>query len=894
MSFKMLTKASIGTCIIVMLTICSGTLLAQSGSFDWMPIPKQWEHLPENFRLTSEFRVKLDDYSSDRLEAYATRFLRRLDKKTGLFFPQEDVNSSIERADFLIKVKREGELTLEENEAYQLLIKADQMELIAETDIGAMRGLETLFQILDADKTGYFFPGIKIDDEPRFPWRGLMIDVARHFQPINVIKRNIDGLAAVKMNVLHLHLVDDHGFRVESKVFPELHTRASKGEYFTQLEIREIVKYAADRGIRVVPEFDVPGHASAFLTAFPNLGSAPGPYHLQNRSGIFDPTLNPANEETYTFLNALFTEMSGLFPDEYFHVGGDENEGKHWMANDEIQAFMKENGFRDIHELQNYFIIRIQKHLTSLDKKMIGWDEILSETLPKDAVIHSWRGISSLKEASEKGYQCILSNGFYIDLMKRASDHYVTDPLPKGLDLPAQAAANILGGEATMWSELAIPETIDSRIWPRTAAIAERLWSPSHVRDIDEMYRRLPIVSLELERLGLAQIKNRHALMRNLANGYDIEPISVLASVAEPLEGYSRNPGGKFYEFHYAFNRFADITIADAEGAREFVKLVDAYELGRRSQTKDSIKSQLQVWRDNHDKILRLIERSPALKEVEGLSKKLKTVAELGLEALSIKSEGLTPSERKDWYDAAMRTLSASAEQNARTTLQIIEPLRKLVRLEMAQINARKSSGKITIDGDLGDWSTVTWDHFVPVFTRGWNDTCHYAVQWDEDRLYFAFKVENDNLLATRKSRDETGLHLDDGIEILIDTDSDASRDWRNDDLAYHVNVLNVIMDDKGTDEKGRYNNTWDGKAETMVKVLGTVNDETDEDIGYHVEFAIDWEELGKKPAANLVMRINVGVNDTDDLHREYRYYDYMGLNVFHHPASFAELVLVE
>lgn len=888
-------KTALTIIIVVFLHCISIEGIAQADTHNWMPVPKSWKDSQSNFVLNADFTVGIEGVATDKLQAYSSRFMRRLDWKTGLFFNQAKVTANVKNPDLLITIRRAGQIELGEDESYQLEVSKDQINLVAETDIGAMRGLETLLQLLSNDNGTYHFKGIFVDDAPRFSWRGLMIDVARHFQPVHVIKRNIDAMAAVKMNVLHLHLVDDHGYRIESKVFPQLNEKSSEGQYFTHNQIRELVSYAADRGIRVIPEIDIPGHASAFLTAFPELGSAPGPYKLQNTSGIFDPTLDPTNEETYVFLNKLFTEVTSLFPDAYFHVGGDENEGKHWNENPAIRKFMSERKLKDIHALQNYFITRVQKQLKSLGKKTMGWDEILNEDLPKDAVIHSWRGISSLKSASQKGYKCLLSNGFYIDLMKRASDHYVVDPLPKGLNLSTEQEQNILGGEATMWSELVVPETIDSRIWPRTAAIAERLWSPGSVRDVPDMYRRLEAISFQLEQLGLTHVSSRQALMRNIAGGGDIAPVEILADVSEPLEGYSRNPGGDIYKFHYAFNRFADITLADAPSARIFGNLIKEYQQHKKEETKQEIVKWLSLWNKNHADILNLIEKSPALAEVKQLSLNLQTIAKLGLEVLALKSRSYTIQERQEWYESAMRSLDKAKVHGARTELQVVEPIRALIKLEAAQIIASRASGKMKIDGRLNDWADAEWDFFVPSMVRGWNDTCYYALQWDQKNLYFAFKVTNGNLQASKSNRDEKGLHLDDGVEILIDTKNDKTVDWQKDDLAYHINILNAIMDDRGLDVKGEYDNSWNGKAKSKVTVNGTINNPNDRDSGYWVEFAIDWKELGQKPRPNLaIMGINVCVNDQDDLHQEYRYYDFMRLSIFHAPAGFADLVLAE
>jgi len=268
--------------------------------------------------------------------------------------------------------------------------------------------------------------------------------------------------------------VDDQGFRVESLAWPKLHEQASDGNFYTRAQIRDVIDYATERGIRVVPEFDLPGHGSAWLTAYPELASASGPYEIERSWGIFDPTINPTIEKTYEFLDALFAEMAELFDDEFIHIGGDENNGKHWLANPDIVAFMDERGYEGPLTLQRYFNERVLAIMTKYGKRMVGWDEIFEDGLPKNVVIQSWRGRESLFESARLGYSGILSNGYYIDLIHPTDDHYLNDPLPADSPLTPEEAARILGGEATMWAEYVSPETVDSRIWPRTAAIAER------------------------------------------------------------------------------------------------------------------------------------------------------------------------------------------------------------------------------------------------------------------------------------------------------------------------------------------------------------------------------------------------------------------------------------
>src|SRR6185295_16801288 len=310
--------------------------------------------------------------------------------------------------------------------------------LKAQTVVGVLRGLETFLQLLDGDRAGYFIPAVSIQDKPRFPWRGLLIDVGRHFEPLDVLKRNLDGMAAVKLNVLHWHLSEDQGFRVECKRYPRLHQMGSDGLYYTQDQVREVIAYARDRGIRVMPEFDMPGHVTSWLVGHPEFGSAPGPYQIERAAGIFRPVFDPTREELYKFLEGFFTEMAQLFPDDYMHIGGDENEGHQWTESPQIQAFMKAKEIKDNHSLQAYFNQRVSRILQKLGKKMIGWEEILHPDLPTDTVIHSWRGPKSLAEAARKGYDGILSAGFYIDLVFPTLQHFAVDPAAPDSNLSEQ------------------------------------------------------------------------------------------------------------------------------------------------------------------------------------------------------------------------------------------------------------------------------------------------------------------------------------------------------------------------------------------------------------------------------------------------------------------------
>ncbi len=649
-----------------------------NNKFNLMPYPKKIVESTGVFRIDTSFVVSISGSAGNRVYKYATRLLRRLSDRTGIFFTQGILTSSNNPSggSLELNIKREANIRLKENESYSLIIFPDKIKIFAETDLGAMHSLETLLQLLSSDMMGYYFPSVKIDDEPRFPWRGLLIDVCRHFMPIEVIKRNLDGMAAVKLNVLHLHLSEDQGFRVESKVFPLLHQLGSDGNYYTQEQIEEIISYADERGIRIVPEFDMPGHTTSWFVGYPELASQPGPYEIERNWGVMDPVMNPTLETTYQFLDKFFAEMTLLFTDEYFHIGGDENNGKQWSENPQIKYFMKENNIADFHALQTYFNKRVLSLLSKYNKKMIGWDEILQPDMPKNIVIQSWRGKEALKQAAQNGYMGILSNGYYIDLIQPAAFHYLNDPIEKNSSLSNTEKLNILGGEATMWSELVTPENIDSRIWPRTAAIAERLWSPSSINDVDDMYNRLETINFQLEELGLTQLKNYDMMLRRLTNGGEISNLKTLVDVLEPVKLYARHSMGIHYTSFSPYSRVVDAAKPDSKTARVFNKLVDEF-LKNKNSINNSLFTLLNIWKLNHDNLKQTISQSPVLWEIEPHSSNLSKLANIALTAIDLLKED--ESADKNWMNESKNILQESKKPFAQVELMIVNPIEKLL-----------------------------------------------------------------------------------------------------------------------------------------------------------------------------------------------------------------------
>ena len=455
-----------------------------------MPLPASIQAAEGQLAIRQDFRVSLEGYTEPRLERAATRLTTRIAGLTGMPIPLPGVNAP---AALIVRTTAAAKPVqqLGEDESYQLAVDSKQAVITAPNPIGAMHGMETFYQLIDNGETGWVAPAVRIDDKPRFPWRGLLLDVSRHFQPLAVIRRNLDGMAAVKLNVLHWHLSDDQGFRVESKSAPNLTEAGSDGLFYTQEEVRGIIEYARDRGIRVVPEFDIPGHTQSWLAAYPELAAAPGPVSILRKWGIAEAVMDPTRPEVYELLEHVLAELAALFPDEYFHIGGDEVDPKQWNASGRIKDYMKTNGIKDAAALQARFNQRIEAVLSKAGKHAEGWDEVLHPDLPRSVVVQSWRGAKSLAEAARQGFSVLLSSGYYLDHMEPASKLYLVDPWDgDAAALTPEQRDRILGGEVCMWGEYISSENVDSRIWPRTAAVAERFWSPWEIRDVAGMYKR--------------------------------------------------------------------------------------------------------------------------------------------------------------------------------------------------------------------------------------------------------------------------------------------------------------------------------------------------------------------------------------------------------------------
>lgn len=433
-------------------------------------------------------------------------------------------------------------------EAYRLEVGREGIRIVAGDDAGAFYGLQTVHQMLPPELSGagpaldatWVVPSVRIEDAPRFEYRGLHLDVGRHFFDVSFIKRYIDTMARYKLNVFHWHLTEDQGWRIEIDAFPRLtevgawrkETVVEKnlnpyigdgiphGGFYSKNEIREIVVYAAERHVMIIPEIDIPGHTGAVLAAYPELGCHEGPYEVKTTWGIQEDILCPS-EATFEFLFDVFDEIAELFPSRYIHIGGDEVPKVQWQESALAQDVIRREGLADEEELQSWFIRRVEAHLNGLGKQLIGWDEILEGGLAPNATVMSWRGTVGGIEAARMGHDVIMTptDYMYFDFYQGDPETeplamnwanriipldtvYAFEPIPE--ELSEQEARHVLGAQGNVWTEyISTPEYVEYMAFPRALALAEVVWSPASTRNIDDFYNRLALNLYHLERLGV-------------------------------------------------------------------------------------------------------------------------------------------------------------------------------------------------------------------------------------------------------------------------------------------------------------------------------------------------------------------------------------------------------
>ncbi|PYV51085.1 MAG: beta-N-acetylhexosaminidase [Acidobacteria bacterium] len=673
--------------IIVTLAVSLTTDAQEINSLHLMPWPASVKTTPNSppLLIQPSFTVGLHDSSDRHLRQAVEIFLSDLRRHTGstpLDFSVSNGND-VSAAKLAVSSDHPTKEVQElgEDESYTLEVTASGAQLRGTTTLGVMRGLQTFLQLVEVTPQGFAVPTVVIQDKPRFPWRGLMIDAGRHFMPVEVIERNLDGMAAVKMNVFHWHLSENQGFRVESKRFPKLQEMGSDGLFYTQEQVREVIAYAHDRGIRVIPEFDMPGHSTTWFVGYPDLASAPGPYAIERKWGVFDPAMDPTRESTYKFLDQFIGEMAQLFPDQFFHIGGDEVNGKQWNANPKIQEFMRAHNLKSNADLQAYFNTRIQKIVAKHGKTMEGWDEILRPDLPKSIVIQSWRGQQSLADAARQGYRGLLSSGYYLDLMGTAASHYTVDPFADGAaNLSDEEKQKILGGEACMWAEYVSPENMDSRIWPRAAAIAERLWSPENIKDVNSMYARMDYTGKWLDAYGLTHNTNYVSMLQRMTGNSDISGLRTLADVVEPVKGYAREQLAPSEPTSLTpLNRVIDAARPESATARQFNELVNNFLTGQIKPGMElQIRSTLNSWRDNETQLSAAAQSSSLVQEVAPLSHDLSMLGAAGLQALDYLDRGEKAPEA--WKAQELSVAQSAIKPRAQLLLMVASPVQKLIQ----------------------------------------------------------------------------------------------------------------------------------------------------------------------------------------------------------------------
>jgi hexosaminidase len=505
---------------------------------------------------------------------------------------------------------------------------------------------------------------------------------------MSMIERTLDGMAAVKLNVLHWHLSDDQGFRVESKRYPRLHRLGSDSLFYTQKEIQTVVAYARDRGIRVVPEFDMPGHSTSWFVGYPHLASLPGPFEITRTFGIGGAAFDPTRAEVYTFIDRFVGEMASLFPDPYWHMGGDEVIARHWNTS-RIRAFKRRNGYRTNADLQAYFTRRVARILANHEKRAIGWDEVLNGKIPATTVVQAWRSESQLTKSTTAGFATIYSAPYYLDHIKTAEEHYNADPVPPWTSLTPAQQERVLGGEACMWAEAVDSTTVDSRLWPRLGAIAERFWSPREVNDVADMYRRLERLDQRLAEFGLDSRAHTERFVRRLVpNDSGARALlTVLEAVAPPTFG-QRIRGQRPTQFT-PLTGVLDAALPDPWGRWEAAAAVGALVAdsifgpprGAGPMTRAQARARLQElftrWRDAAASLRTHGAGSPGGAEAQPAADALARVSSIGLEALRY-VESAEPAP-PGWGEPLLAELTGLEQPQNLLRVVVVGPVRRLV-----------------------------------------------------------------------------------------------------------------------------------------------------------------------------------------------------------------------
>ncbi len=502
---------------------------APKGKVSIIPIPVEVKELPDSFLLDRQTVLVAATPEEQQTAALFNAWLKELTGYELRITDKGDRNAIILHTGTDSSAAKEG---------YTLKVGRDHVAINGNDGSGTFYGTQTLIQLLPVEKAeALYIPAVEITDYPRFGYRGLHLDVCRHFFPVDFVKKYIDLLAMHKLNTFHWHLTDDQGWRIEIKKYPRLQEVASKrkesmvghyndqkfdgkpyGGFYTQEEVKDVVQYAAERHVTVIPEIEMPGHALAALAAYPHLGCTGGPYEVGTKWGVYDDIFCAGNDSVFLFLQDVLDEVLPLFPGTYIHIGGDEAPKTQWEKCPKCRQRMKAEGLKDAHALQSYFIQRIEKYLNSKGRRIIGWDEILEGGLAPDATVMSWRGTEGGIAAAKQKHDVIMTPGNYVYLdhyqsqgknepvaiggFTPVSEVYSYEPIPE--ELSKEEATYIKGAQGNVWTEyMTNTAHVEYMVYPRATALSEVVWSPAGKRNYDDFVDRL---KLHFKRLDLKKV----------------------------------------------------------------------------------------------------------------------------------------------------------------------------------------------------------------------------------------------------------------------------------------------------------------------------------------------------------------------------------------------------
>ncbi|MGD2152358.1 MAG: family 20 glycosylhydrolase [Gemmatimonadales bacterium] len=545
-------------------------------AYPLIPAPATVKSGSGTFAITPSTTIAVSDPSDAELRGLADFAVDLLKESTGV---------ELQTADDPAAAAPQGAIALllspevEAAEGYRLEVTAGSIAVTASTHAGLFYGLQTLRQLLPADgaptaAAALQVPAVTIEDEPRFSYRGMHLDVGRHFFPVSFIKRYIDLLAMYKMNTFHWHLTEDQGWRIEIGKYPRLTEVGSCRDetilaknfdpyigdgvrhcgYYTQDQIREVVAHARSRYVTVIPEIEMPGHSTAALAAYPELACTEGPFEVSTRWGVHEDIYCPT-EQTFAFLEDVLTEVMELFPSRYIHIGGDEAPKRRWQESVEAQAVIRREGLADENELQSYFIERIEEFLLAHDRQLIGWDEILEGGLAPQATVMSWRGMAGGIEAARQGHDVIMTptSHVYFDYYQGDPAYeplaiggftplekvYEFEPVPE--ELTPEQARHVLGAQGNVWTEyIKTTDQVEYMALPRMLALAEVVWSPKEIRDWDRFAAALPARLKRLDAMNVCyRVPTVSGLERDLITLDDTATLALATLISDAQIRYT-------------------------------------------------------------------------------------------------------------------------------------------------------------------------------------------------------------------------------------------------------------------------------------------------------------------------------------------------------------------